>query len=115
MYQKFYMDVALNSQLNFRQIERETIIRVITDLQRGLEDGPESIETIKACAVIQKMWTILIVDLLQDENQLSVELRAGLISIGLWIQREVADILAGKSSNFSGIIDVMFMIADGLV
>lgn len=115
MYQNIYNDIANNSPLNYRKIEREAILRSIRDLEHGLQSGPGSVETIKACIVIQQIWTLFISDVMNDSNQLPVELRARIISIGLWIQRELAEIVSGRSTNFSGLTEILSIIADGLV
>jgi flagellar protein FlaF len=41
-------------------------------------------------------------------------LRAQLISIGLWITRELEAIRLGKSDNFAGIAQICAIIRDGL-
>lgn len=115
MYQKCYDEIANHSPLNQRNIEREAILRSIQDLEDGLNSGPSSVETIKACAIIQQIWTILVSDVMNDDNQLPIELRARIISIGLWINRELSEIIAGRSNNFSAVTDIMKIIADGLV
>ena len=114
MYQNIYNDIANNSPLNYRRIEREAILRSIHDLENGLKSGPGSVETVKACAVIQQMWTIFLSDVMNDDNKQPLEMRASIISIGLWIQRELAEIVSGKSNNFSGITEILSIIADGL-
>lgn len=115
MYQRSYYEIANNSPLNYRKIEREAILRSIRDLENSLQSGPCSVETIKACAIIQQIWALFLSDVISDDNQLPVELRARIISIGLWIQRELTEIISGRSSNFSGITEIMSIIADGLV
>ena len=42
------------------------------------------------------------------------ELRAQLISVGLFLIKTVEEIRAGRSSNFAAVIDVSQTIADGL-
>lgn len=115
MYQKSYNEIATNSPINSRKIEREAILRSVHNLENCLKSGPGCVETIKACAVIQQIWTILISDVMSEDNQLPIELRARIISIGLWIQRELSEIVAGRSQNFSGLTDILKIIADGLV
>lgn len=114
MYQKSYDLFARDSPQNYRKIERDALLRAIDEIEKGLTNGPESTQVIKACAVMQSIWTIILSDLMSDENKLPLELRAKIISIGLWIQRELTDIETGKSTNFSGVIEINKIIADGL-
>jgi len=57
---------------------------------------------------------VLIEDLAKPENDLPEQLRADLISIGLWVIREAEEIRLEKSTNFKGIIEVSENIRDGL-
>ncbi len=115
MYQKMYQEIANDSQYNCRKTEHYILIKAINNLKNGLETGPDSIGTVKACAQIQNIWTIFMAELISNEEHLPAELRASLISIGIWIQRELEDILAGRSENYIGLIEINQIIADGLV
>ena len=42
------------------------------------------------------------------------ELRANLISIGLWLLREAEEVRQGRSDNFEGLIEVSQIIRDGI-
>jgi flagellar protein FlaF len=53
-------------------------------------------------------------DLASPDNQLAEELRANLISIGIWIIKESERIRQRESDNFQGIIDISIIIRDGL-
>ena len=59
-------------------------------------------------------WTSFVEDLGSDENELPQELRANLISIGLWLLREAEEIRQGRSENFEGLIEVSQIIRDGI-
>ena len=43
-----------------------------------------------------------------------MELRANLISIGLWLLREAEEVRQGRSDNFEGLIEVSQIIRDGI-
>ncbi len=62
----------------------------------------------------QALWGILIRDLSDPANDLSDDLKANLISIGLWVMRETDAIVAGKSQNWRGLIDINRTIREGL-
>ena len=53
-------------------------------------------------------------DLGSSDNVLPKELRANLISIGLWLLREAEDIRQGRTNNFEGLIEVSQIIRDGI-
>jgi len=114
MYNKFYESISRDHPVNYRKAERDALINAIKQLQAGIEIGPNSVETIKACALMQKLWSIILSDVINDGNKLPIELRASIISIGIWIQKELISITEGKSNNFTGIIEINQIIADGL-
>ena len=49
-----------------------------------------------------------------EDNELPHELRANLISIGLWLLREAEEVRQGRSDNFEGLIEVSQIIRDGI-
>ena len=61
-----------------------------------------------------RIWMALMSDLADPENQLPKELRANLLSIGIWILRTVDEIRQEKSQNFEGLIDISKIIRDGI-
>ena len=63
---------------------------------------------------MRRLWGYLIEDLAKPDNDLPKNLRAELISIGLWIMREAEQIRLEASSNFKGLIEVSTAIRDGL-
>jgi flagellar biosynthesis activator protein FlaF len=71
-------------------------------------------ESVRAIHFLNRVWTTFIDDLGSPENELPRELRANLISIGLWLLREAEEIRQGRSSNFEGLIEVSQIIRDGI-
>ena len=63
---------------------------------------------------MNRVWTSFIEDLGSPENELPMELRANLISIGLWLLREAEEVRQGRSENFEGLIEVSQIIRDGI-
>lgn len=115
MYHKSYAIIAQESRQNYRRLEREALEQAIGEIRAASKHGPMSIESIKANARMRRLWSVLMSDLANDDNALPNELRASLISIGIWVQRELENIDAGKSDNFAGVIEINQMIADGLI
>lgn len=97
-----------------RERERAAIERGIELLRVAQEKGPGSREAAEALLYLNQLWSILIEDLANPENDLPRELRANLISIGIWVMREADQIRLGQSENFSALIDVMKAIGEGL-
>ena len=114
MYQFSYLEMAEDSGENTRAIERKALSFSIELLKIAMAAGPDSRAAIEALIFVRKLWTVLIEDLAKPENALGAELRAKIISVGLWILREVENIRQGKSQNYRGLLDVSEIIHAGL-
>jgi flagellar protein FlaF len=114
MYQFPYAQIIGESPADARVNERDAIDKSIALLKTAQEKGVRSRESVDAILYLQRLWSILIEDLAASENGLPEELRASLISIGIWILREADSIRTERSANYRGIIDVSQMIRDGL-
>jgi len=114
MYQFSYAEVAQESSATARDREHEAFGHMIESLKRAEIAGPRSREAIDAIYVTRNLWSVLVEDLASPENVLPEELRAGLISIGLWVMREAEAIRLGRVQSFAAMIEVTTMIRDGL-
>ncbi len=114
MYQFSYDDIVEESCTASRDRERSVILKSIELLKLAEADGVQSRAAIDALIYTQKVWSILIEDLAKPENDLPSKLRASLISIGLWMFREIEDIRLEKTESFQGLIEISETIADGL-
>ena len=114
MYQFSYAEVLDETPQGARERERQALDRSIELLEAADKVGVRSREAIEALLFVRRLWSVLIEDLGDPENDLPQALRADLISIGLWIIRESEQIRLEKSANFKGIIEVSAAIRDGL-
>ncbi|WP_442754606.1 flagellar biosynthesis regulator FlaF [Methylocystis sp. JAN1] len=114
MYQQRYAEIADDSPKSAREREKAALQTANAKLAAAKAHGALSPQAFEATDFVRRLWTIFIADLSSDENGLPPDLRASLISIGLWIRREADLIDQGKSSNFDGVIDINQLIADGL-
>lgn len=114
MYQFSYADIQTDSVADAKDRERQLLTRSIDLLIDARAAGTDSMESIEAIHFLNRVWTSLIEDLGSPENALPRELRANLISIGLWLLREAEDVRQGRSDNFDGLIEVSQIIRDGI-
>lgn len=114
MYNFSYAEVLDDDPKEMRAREREALNRSIEMLEKAEAAGPNSREAVDANHFTLKLWSILIEDLGMAENQLPEKLRAELVSIGLWVLRELEEIRTERSTNYKGIIEVTRTIAEGL-
>jgi flagellar protein FlaF len=107
-----------------RQIERRILSRVTFDLTRTGE-GFDASETSQARLAIlagglrdslyenQKFWAAMRYDLSETTNALPDSLKASLISIALWVDRETSALMAGQG-RLAPLIEVNSNITAGL-
>lgn len=114
MYQFSYADIQTDSIADAKERERQLLDRSIDLLVAARDAGVNSRKTIEALHFLNRIWTAFVEDLGNPENELPRELRANLISIGLWLIREAEAVRRGESDNFTGLIDVSQIIRDGI-
>jgi flagellar biosynthesis activator protein FlaF len=114
MYQFSYADIQTDSVADAKDREKQLLGRSIELLMTARTVGTNSMEAIEALQFTNRLWTTFIDDLGSPENGLPPELRANLISIGLWLLREAEEVRQGRSDNFEGLIEVSQIIHDGI-
>jgi flagellar protein FlaF len=114
MYQFSYAEVAEESPQEMRGMERQVLDHAIGMLRAAQSKGPGSRELIDALFYYRRLWSIFMDDLANPENELPEELRAGLISIGIWMVKEIELIRSGKANDLTAMIEITEVIRDGL-
>ena len=114
MYRFSYAEVLEETPQTARERERLAIEHSIELLKAGETCGLASREATDAIFFLRRLWVFFIEDLAKPENDLPTQLRADLISIGIWIMKEAEQVRLGNSTNFKGLIEVSQLIAEGL-
>ncbi len=114
MYQFPYADVLENSPKVARERERQVFERCLDLFRAADAKGTGSAEATEALSFCRRMWATLLEDLASPDNALPKELRAEIISIGLWVIRESENIRLGTSSDFKPLIEVTTALYEGL-
>lgn len=114
MYQLNYADIQEDAIVDAKTRERQLIERSINLLATARDSEPNSISVVEATHFTRRLWTALLNDLGQSDNMLPNELRASLISIGIWVLKENEKIRQGESSDFDGIIEISNTILEGI-
>jgi flagellar protein FlaF len=114
MYQFSYAEVAEESPQEMRMLERKVLDQAIELLRIAREKGPKSRELVDALFYYRRLWSIFMDDLANPENELPEALRAGLISIGIWMVKEIELIRSGKTDDLTAMIEITEIIRDGL-
>lgn len=114
MYQFSYSEIQTDSVADAKDRERQVLTRSIDLLANARDKGARSQEAVEAIHFMIRVWTAFVDDLGNPDNELPKELRANLISIGLWLLREGEEVRQGRSQNFDGLIEVSQIIRDGM-
>ena len=107
-----------------RQIERRVFAKITSELERFAEEFDDSETYLDRIRILSsglrqalqdnlKLWSALKFDLMNPTNALSPDLRAGLLSIAIWVERHTAQVTGGESGVLD-LIDVNRSILDGL-
>lgn len=114
MYQHSYAEALEDDQGEARRNEAFALDHAVTLLMGAAGLPHPSIEGVKALHFTRRLWTAFITELAAPDNALPQELRANLISIGIWILKEADSIRLDTSANYAGIADICNIVRDGL-
>lgn len=96
-----------------RSREYRLFIRVTAQLQRALDEEDTGPVLGLALHENRVLWNALMDDLSQDGNMLPKELKAQLISLGIWVNRHSSAVMR-RDAAIKPLIDVNKMIITGL-
>jgi len=114
MYEFAYNEIVEESSQSMRAQEARALDRVISMLREAEASGPRSHQGICALYQLKTLWTVFLDDLKGSENGLPTTLRARLISIGIWVIKEIERLRSGQVADLSAIIEINQIIRDGL-
>ena len=114
MQRTAYSDIDQDDLSAERRNEAMALDHAITMMREGEEKGMGSLEAVKAGHFVRRLWLYLLNDLSLPENALPEQVRADLISIGIWALKEVDRIERGEASSFRDLIDIMQTLRNGL-
>lgn len=114
MYQASYDEVLEDDQTAARRVEYQALDRCVFLLGKAERAGASSREGVEALHWTVQLWQTFLIELADDANVLPPELRAKLISIGLWIFKQTDAIRLGRSNDFAAISGICAIVRDGL-
>ncbi len=114
MYEFAYNEVIEDSRQTMRARERQAMDRVIAMLRAAEEKGPGSRERVEALFYLRRLWMIFLNDLNDPSNELPDQLRGGIISIGIWMMKEIERVRGGQTDDLTPMIEINQLIRDGL-
>lgn len=114
MFEFAYNDIIDESPQAMRAQERVALDQVIGLLRTAAESGTKSRECVIALYQLRRLWAVFIEDLGNPENALPEPMRAGLISIGIWVNKEIDRVRSGATGDLTPLIEINEIIRNGL-
>lgn len=114
MYSRQYAEALEDDQAEARNRERAALDHSIMLMERAHASHGTAVDTTKAVYFTSKLWAVLVEDLADPNNALPQDLKAQIISIGIWILKELERIREGNVVDFEDLIIVSRSIRDGL-
>ena len=115
MYKFSYEETLSESGSRQRENERMALEQSIALLKSAEKAGPQSREAVDAIVFLNRLWSFFLEDLAKPENGLPDDVRAKLISIGIWINKEIERVRTGKTKDLTPMIEINQIIRDGLI
>ena len=113
-YRLHYAEIQSGSQVDSRGLERGLLLRSTSMMRDAMADPSSYAKAIEARHFSSRVWTALLQDLSAQDNHLPLETRAGLISIGIWVLRELEALRETGTAKFDDLVEITEMIAEGL-
>ena len=114
MYSRQYAESLEDDPAEARLREGAALDHSIALMEEAEAAGHSSAAATKAIFFTSKLWKVLIEDLADPCNMLPQALRAQIISIGVWILKELERLRTGEARSFVDVIVVSKAIRDGL-
>lgn len=104
---------AQTQTVDARDVEYRLLAKVTTALMQSRDNPKDTKQRLEAAMWNRNVWSALRVDLSSEGNQLPESLRASLISVSLWIEKETSAIMSG-ADDLDALIDINRNIMAGL-
>ncbi|MDD9908497.1 MAG: flagellar biosynthesis regulator FlaF [Ahrensia sp.] len=110
-----HYESVTDSSTHAREIERKALAHSVELLKKAMSENRKPADVIEAAYFTRSLWTAFIRDLGSEDNALSKDLRAQLISIGVRMIDCSEKLRNGDISTAEEMIDVSEIISGGLV
>ena len=112
--QTAYDEIVSDSAGEARLHEREAILHTIAVMEDADRDPSSAAKRTDAVVAVTRLWTSLIADLASVQNQYPNELKARIISIGLFVLRHCEAARNDETKDFAAVIEISRMLEKGL-
>lgn len=114
MYSRHYAEAIEDDPAEARLREGAALDHSIMLMEAADAAPASTVAATQAVFFTSKLWAVLVEDLADPGNMMPQALRAQIISIGIWILKELERVRAGEVGSFTDVIVVSKAIRDGL-
>lgn len=109
-----YEEITADSGSEARLHEREAFLQAIVAMEEADQAPGDTAKRVEAISMVHRLWTSLIADLGSVENQYPRELKAQLISIGIFILRHCEAMRTDEGKDFTAVVEISRILEKGL-
>lgn len=114
MFNTAFSETIEDDQTEARTHERELLERAVRSIQEAEADPANFVLRISAIQFNVKVWSFFLQDLSNEENQLPDDLKATLISIGIYILKHLQRMRGDNEASFEAVVSINEAIMRGL-
>ncbi len=114
MFFQAYQEVAQDDQANARASEHEIIGQSIEAMKASDLNPKNLLERVQTIHFVREIWTYFLRDLATPENDMGDELKASLISIGIFVLKHLERMRGEQDVRFEPLIEISQTIRKGL-
>lgn len=81
-----------------RSTERRLLSEITSEMLAAVEAGKTGAALMPALHRNRELWALWSAECLDDGNQLPPEIRASIVSLGLWVNRFTSDVVTGRET-----------------
>ena len=114
MFIQAYEEILSDEQGNVRESEREIISQTINSMESSDAAPNDVLGRVKAIHFVREVWSYFLNDLASSENETPAELKASLISIGIFVMKHLEQMRIDNSVKFEPLVEISRSIEKGL-
>ena len=114
MFMQAYEEIISDEQGTTRASEREILQQTISAMEESDNSPDDGLRRVKAIHFVREIWSYFLNDLASSENETSPELKASLISIGIFTIKHLERMRQERTLTFKPLIEISNIIEKGL-
>ena len=115
MLHQSYLETVEDSRFVTRSRERKALRETILAMEDAEKSPGDATKRATAIFEVNRLWSLLMEDLVSDENSYPQELKAGIISIGIFIIKRCEEMRGNPALDFAPLLEISRSVHRGLV